>query len=116
MAYDPPCHLLHAQRIHEPPLKIFSAIPKLDLVQHEEAEQCCGSAGSYSLTEPRLSREVLRRKITALQTSAPDVLTTGNPGCVMQIGAGLRAAGIRIPVVHPVEVLDWSYRRAGFYE
>lgn len=116
VAYDPPCHLVHAQRIREEPLSLLTAIPKIEVVQHDEAEDCCGSAGSYSLTEPELSSAVLDRKIAAIKMTAPDVLATGNPGCVMQLGAGLRAARIRVPVVHPVEVLDWSYRRAGFYD
>ena len=77
---------------------------------------CCGSAGSYSLTEPELSRQVLLRKIEAIREVAPNVVATGNPGCVMQLGAGLAAEGLSIPVVHPVEILDWSYRKAGFYD
>jgi glycolate oxidase iron-sulfur subunit len=76
---------------------------------------CCGSAGSYSLAQPALSGAVLTRKIETLLAARPDVVATGNPGCAMQIGAGLLAAGQSIPVVHPVEVLDWSYERAGFY-
>jgi glycolate oxidase iron-sulfur subunit len=69
----------------------------------------------YTLVEPALSRAVLAPKLEALRAAAPDAVATGNPGCVMQIGAGLRAAGLSIPAVHPVELLDASYRRAGFY-
>ena len=116
VAYDPPCHLLHAQRIAEPPLALLRSIDGLEIVQHRDAAMCCGSAGSYSLTEVELSREVLRQKIDALVAVAPDVVATGNPGCIMQIGAGLAAAGQDIPVVHPIEILDWSYDLAGFYD
>jgi glycolate oxidase iron-sulfur subunit len=77
---------------------------------------CCGSAGSYSLTEVGMSRTVLERKVRHLIASAPDVVATGNPGCIMQIGAGLAAAGSSIPVVHPIEILDWSYSMAGLYD
>jgi glycolate oxidase iron-sulfur subunit len=63
-----------------------------------------------------LSREVLARKVAAIARARPDVLATGNPGCAMQIGAGLLAAGLRIPVVHPVELLDRSYVAAGVYQ
>lgn len=115
VAYDPPCHLLHAQRVSQAPLRVLEAIPELRLVRHEEADLCCGSAGSYSLTQPTLSRAVLRRKIEALRQARPDVVATGNPGCIMQIGAGLRAVGLSLPVVHPVELLDRSYARAGYY-
>ena len=114
-AYDPPCHLLHAQGIAEAPEAVLHAVPGLTRVYHAEAEVCCGSAGSYSLVEPELSREVLARKVAALAPEHPDVVVSGNPGCVMQIGAGLTAAGLEVDVVHPVEILDWSYWEAGFY-
>ena len=82
---------------------------------HDEAGVCCGSAGSYTLAQPGLSLEVLDRKLDALAAARPEVIATGNPGCVMQIGAGLLARGDRTPVVHPVELLDLSYARAGDY-
>lgn len=116
VAYDPPCHLLHVQRVEEAPLKVLDAIPGVKRVRHAEAAVCCGSAGSYSLTEPGMSRAVLARKLEALADAEPDVVASGNPGCVMQIGAGLRAAGRRTPVVHPVELLDKSYALAGYYD
>ena len=115
VAYDPPCHLLHAQRIADAPVQVLRSVPRLTLLDHDEAEICCGSAGIYSLVEPELSRAILKRKTDALSASEPDVVATGNPGCTMQIGAGLRAEGLRTPVVHPVEILDWSYDRAGYY-
>ncbi len=114
-AWDPPCHLLHAQRVSDPPLAVLRAIPELTIVQHDEAELCCGSAGTYTLLQPELSSAVLNRKVAALRAANPDVVVTGNPGCTMQIGAGLLAAGLRVPVVHPVELLDRSYRAAGLY-
>lgn len=113
VVYDPPCHLLHAQRIGDAPKAILDAIPRLEHVPHAEAELCCGSAGSYSLTQGQLSRDILRRKITAITEVQPDVVTTGNPGCAMQLGAGLLAAGARVPVMHPVELLDRSYQHVG---
>ena len=116
VAYDPPCHLLHVQRVVEAPLTVLDAIPGLKRVVHAEAAVCCGSAGSYSLTEPAMSRAVLARKIEALADAEPDVVASGNPGCVMQIGAGLSAAGRRTPVVHPVELLDQSFALAGYYD
>lgn len=116
VAYDPPCHLLHAQRVADAPLKVLDAIPGLRRAAHAEAELCCGSAGSYSLSQPGLSRAVLDRKVAALRNGRLDAVATGNPGCVMQIGAGLRAAGHPVPVVHPVELLDRSYALAGYYQ
>jgi glycolate oxidase iron-sulfur subunit len=115
VAYDPPCHLIHAQRIADAPPALLASVPGIELVQHSEAAMCCGSAGSYSLTEVGLSRAVLEQKVSALIAAAPDMVATGNPGCIMQIGAGLAIVGSGIPVVHPIEILDRSYAMAGFY-
>jgi glycolate oxidase iron-sulfur subunit len=115
VAYDAPCHLLHAQRVAEPPLAVLRAVPGIELRETADSAQCCGSAGLYSLLEPELSRAVLAPKLALLLEAPPDVLATGNPGCVMQLGAGLRAAGASVATRHPVEVLDASYRAAGFY-
>ena len=116
VAYDPPCHLLHAQRIDEAPLSVLKAVPGLERVEHREAALCCGGAGMYALQQRTMSASVLQRKVSSLLSAAPDAVATGNPGCVMQIGAGLRAAGSSIPVVHPVELLDRSYDAAGLYD
>lgn len=115
VAYDAPCHLQHAQRVHSAPLAVLHAIPGLRLQLLPGSDHCCGSAGIYSLLEPAMSRTVLEAKITSLAEAAPRpaFVATGNPGCLMQIGAGLRAAGLPIHVVHPVELLDWSYGDAG---
>lgn len=115
VAYDPPCHLLHAQRVVEPPLTVLRAIPGLTVATHEEADACCGSAGLYALSQRELSRDVLERKLAALAATRPDAIVTGNPGCTMQLGAGLRAMRHPLPVMHPVELLDRSYVLAGRY-
>jgi glycolate dehydrogenase iron-sulfur subunit len=112
VAYDAPCHLVHAQRIAAPPLDVLRAIPGLELVPLVESEVCCGSAGIYNLVEPDVSDAVLERKIAHVVEAAPDVIATGNPGCLMQIGAGLLRARSRIGTVHPVELLDRSYASA----
>jgi glycolate oxidase iron-sulfur subunit len=109
VAYDAPCHLIHAQRIATPPLDVLRAIPGLELVPLNESEMCCGSAGIYNLVEPEVSDIVLDRKLANIAQSAPALVTTGNPGCMMQIGAGLLREGSRTRVVHPVELLDRSY-------
>jgi len=115
VAYDAPCHLQHAQGVTEPPLTMLRAIPDLDLRETPDSAQCCGSAGLFTLAQPEMSRNVLRAKLARLREDPPDVLATGNPGCLMQLGAGLRAAGLRTVVRHPVELLDESYARAGWY-
>lgn len=109
VAYDAPCHLLHAQRVAGPPLSVLRAIPGLELVPLNESDVCCGSAGIYNLVEPETSDGVLARKIGNIVAAAPDVVATGNPGCLMQIGAGLLRAGSSTRALHPVELLDRSY-------
>ncbi len=116
VAYDPPCHLLHAQGIAVEPLKLFGAIPLLELVPVPGAAECCGSAGLFTLLEPEMSRAVLGTKLERLREAAPQVVATGNPGCLMQIGAGLAAARLSARARHPVELLDEAYRAAGRYE
>jgi len=115
VAYDPPCHLLHAQRIADPPERVLRAIPVLRLTTMPDAAQCCGSAGLFTLVEPEMSRAVLAPKVASLAQAQPRVVATGNPGCLMQLGAGLAAAGVPASVRHPVELLDESYRAAGYY-
>jgi len=115
VAYDPPCHLLHAQRIADPPERVLRAIPVLRLTSMPDAAQCCGSAGLFTLSEPEMSRAVLAPKVASLAQARPRVVATGNPGCLMQLGAGLAAAGVPASVRHPVELLDESYRAAGYY-
>jgi glycolate oxidase iron-sulfur subunit len=109
VAYDAPCHLLHAQRVAAAPRALLDAIPDLVQVPLEGSERCCGSAGLYALAEPELSREVLGAKLAAIVAARPDVVVTGNPGCLMQIGAGALVHGLDVDVRHPVELLDWSY-------
>ena len=97
------------------PLAVLRAVPGLELSQTTDSDQCCGSAGLYTLLEPSLSRDVLSPKLARLLEAPPDVVATGNPGCLMQIGAGLLASGASTSVRHPVELLDASYRAAGMY-
>jgi glycolate oxidase iron-sulfur subunit len=115
VAYDPPCHLLHAQRIAAEPHRVLAAIPVLRVSSLPDAAQCCGSAGLFTLLEPAMSRAVLAPKIESLRAASPHVVATGNPGCLMQLGAGLAAAGLPTRARHPVELLDESYRAAGYY-
>jgi glycolate oxidase iron-sulfur subunit len=114
VAYDAPCHLEHAQGVRDAPLRLLQAIPGLVVRRLPGSDRCCGSAGIFSLLQPAMSRAVLEDKIREIAAAEPrpDFIASGNPGCVMQIGAGLRAAGLPIRAVHPVELLDWSYREA----
>jgi glycolate oxidase iron-sulfur subunit len=109
VTYDAPCHLLHAQRVSEPPLAVLRAIPGLELVPLADADQCCGSAGIYNLLQPQLSARVLAPKLERIAESGAAWVATGNPGCLMQIGAGLLMSGAHTRAIHPVDLLDASY-------
>ena len=114
--YDASCHLLYGQHAGEPSLRMLTAIPNLDFITLEGAERCCGGAGIYNLLETEMSGRVLREKLNNVRATGAEILATGNPGCQMQIGAGACLNGIHLKVCHPVELLDESYERAGYYE
>ena len=109
VTYDAPCHLLHAQRVSAPPLKMLAAIPGVQLVPLTDAEYCCGAAGIYNLLEPDTSARVLEPKLDHIDETGATLVATGNPGCLMQIGAGLLHSRRVARVVHPVDLLDASY-------
>ena len=109
------CHLLHGQHAATASLKMLWAIPDLNLALLNGSEVCCGGAGVYNLLEPELSEQVLAEKLANIESCGARVLATGNAGCHMQIAAGASLAGIPLTVCHPVELLDESYRRAGYY-
>lgn len=109
VTYDAPCHLHHAQRITRAPLEVLTAVAGVELVPLAGAEECCGGAGIYGVLHPELGGRVLRDKVAAIRETGADVVVTPNPGCMMQIGAGLLLEGARIPVLHPIELLAQSY-------
>ncbi len=115
VAYDHPCHLLHAQRVERAPLDVLGAVPGVEVRVVANAAECCGGAGIYGITHPELGGSIGRDKVAAVRAARADVVATPNPGCMMQIGAGLRLERAAERVVHPVELLDESYRRAGYY-
>jgi glycolate oxidase iron-sulfur subunit len=114
--YDASCHLLHGQRGADASLKMLWAIPDLNFALLPGSDVCCGGAGVYNLMEPELSGEVLEEKLKHIEQCGAKVLATGNAGCHMQVAAGAHLGGMELRVCHPVELLDESYRRAGFYE
>ncbi len=114
--YDASCHLLHGQNAADASQQMLWAIPKLNFIPLYGSDVCCGGAGVYNLLEPELSEQVLGEKLESIKQSGAAVLATGNPGCHMQIAAGARLVGMPLRVVHPVELLDESYQRAGYYE
>ena len=106
VAYHDACHLAHAQGIREAPRRLLAGIPNLELVELPESDVCCGSAGSYNLTEPAMARRLRERKIDHILATGAECVAAANPGCALQIRAGLAARGSAVRVVHPVELLD----------
>jgi glycolate oxidase iron-sulfur subunit len=109
VAYHDACHLAHAQKVREQPRALLRLIRGLDLVELNESDWCCGSAGIYNLTQPELARRLQERKVANILDTGAEWVVTGNPGCHTWIEAGLRAAGAKLSVRHTAEVLDLAY-------
>ncbi len=116
VTYDAACHLCHAQGLREEPRMLLGAIPELVVLPLKDEEECCGGAGIYGITHAELGGEIGADKVSAVLATGAEIIATGNPGCMMQIGAGLLLEGSDVVACHPVELLDESYRRAGFYD
>ncbi len=108
VTYDDPCHLIHGQAISRQPRLLLQQIPQLEYVELNKASWCCGSAGTYSLTQPEMSAQVLKDKIENIAATGAKILVTGNPGCMLQIQSGLKTAGLDVEVLHLVEILSRS--------
>jgi glycolate oxidase iron-sulfur subunit len=116
VACDLSCHLLYGQRAGDTSLRMLRSISALNFGEIAGAERCCGAAGIYNLLQPELSRQVLESKLTAIDAAEADIVVSGNAGCQMQIGAGATLNKMGVQVCHPIELVDQSYARAGFYE
>jgi glycolate oxidase iron-sulfur subunit len=112
VAYHDACHALRAQGIHGQPRAVLQRILGIELVEIPDGDRCCGAAGLYNVTEPEMSGRLMRAKAEAVSSTGANVVASANPGCSMQLVAGLRALGQNaegIEVVHPVELLDRAY-------
>ena len=105
LCYDAPCHLMHAQKISAQPVAILQRIPGIKWLALPDADFCCGAAGIYNLTQPEMAAKILARKIEAIKGTGAELVTTGNPGCLMQIRNGCKAAGLTCEVLHPMELI-----------
>jgi glycolate oxidase iron-sulfur subunit len=109
VTFDAPCHLMHAQRVVQAPLELLRSIPGIELVPLRGYENCCGGAGIYNLLHPDLSSAILSDKLTNIAATGATLVATSNPGCLMQIGAGLILKGMAARVVQPIDLLDAAY-------
>jgi glycolate oxidase iron-sulfur subunit len=105
VTYHDACHLVHTQKVASPPRKLLRSIRGIDFIELPESSWCCGSAGIYNITRYEDSMRLLDRKIDNVQKIAPDVIVTGNPGCLMQIQHGLNKRELHIELVHTATFL-----------
>jgi glycolate oxidase iron-sulfur subunit len=106
VAYHDACHLAHAQRVRVQPRTLLRTIPELQLVEIPDGDQCCGSAGTYNLFQPESAHEVGVRKVDNVQSVAPDLVASANPGCTLQMQSIFRERGVTLRAAHPIELLD----------
>lgn len=114
VTYHDACHLAHAQKVREQPRRLLQQIPELKLVDLPESELCCGAAGTYNLTEPEMADRLGRRKLANILSTGARVVATANAGCLLQIMRQARMDGETLKVVHPIDLLDLSYRSEPF--
>jgi len=113
VAYHDSCHLQHAMGVRSEPRKLLSGIPGLELLEVAEAAICCGSAGIYNLVEPGPAGELGERKARNVSATKPDLVVSGNPGCLLQLESSLNKIGQPIPTMHTVQLLDASLNGTG---
>ena len=110
VTYHDACHLCHGQKITRQPRQVLTAIPGLKLVGLPESTWCCGSAGIYNITQPEMSQKLLARKISNIEKTGATVVASANPGCSIQLQAGLGQASKAWRIVHPISLLAEAYR------
>ncbi|MFZ5828560.1 MAG: (Fe-S)-binding protein [Planctomycetota bacterium] len=111
--YHDACHLAHGQRVVAPPRRLLAAIPQIELRDLPEAGICCGSAGTYNLNEAEMADRLAQRKLGHILSTGAKYVVAANAGCLLQIAAEIRRARAPIRTVHPMELLDLSYREEG---
>jgi glycolate oxidase iron-sulfur subunit len=112
VTYQDACHLAHAQRIRKQPRDLIRAVPGVELVEMRHPEICCGAAGLYSTLEPSMSTRILREKTDDLLGTRAEIVVTANPGCQMQLAAGIRSRGSAMRVEHVAELLVSAYKNS----
>ncbi len=108
--YHDACHLGHAQRIREAPRRLLRHIPRLELRELPETEICCGSAGTYNLNQPAMATRLAKRKLENIRRTGAQVVLASNAGCLLQIAREVRKHRQPLAVLHPMDLLDMSYR------
>jgi len=110
VTYQDSCHLAHGQKVRTAPRRLLAAVPALQFREMPLADICCGSAGIYNVVENDMAMAVLEKKMRSVNSTGAQVVATANPGCMLQLAAGVRLYGREQRVVHVVEILDEAYR------
>ena len=110
VTYHESCHLCHGQKIIRQPRELLRSIPGLELVELPESNWCCGSAGIYNITQPEMAGQLLDRKLANLKKTKASIAASANPGCSIQLEAGLRKHNTPMQVLHPVSLLARAIR------
>ncbi len=112
VTYQDSCHLAHGQKIRKSPRELLAAIPGVTFREMPGADICCGSAGIYNVVQNAMSMQILKHKMEAVNSTHAQIIATANPGCLLQLQAGVRLHGSGQRVMHVVELLDQSYKNA----
>jgi len=107
ITYHSACSMQHGQQLRDEPKKLLKAAG-FNVKDVPEGHICCGSAGTYNMLQPEISGQLRERKVNNIEKLNPDIIATGNLGCMSQIGKGLADRGKAVPVVHTVELIDWA--------
>ncbi|HWA82747.1 MAG TPA: (Fe-S)-binding protein, partial [Fimbriimonadaceae bacterium] len=107
--YHDACHLAHGQGVRSQPRELLNAIPNLALAELKESDTCCGSAGIYNLTQPKMARRLLERKWQNIEATGVSIVAMGNPGCHAWIAQAAEEHGNHIRVLHTMELLEASF-------
>ncbi len=109
ITYHDACHLAHSQGVRSQPRQLLEAIPGLQIVELQEADTCCGSAGIYNLIQPKMARRLLERKWRNIEATGADLVVLGNPGCHAWIAQAAREHKSAVRVVHTAELLESAF-------
>ncbi|TLS36209.1 (Fe-S)-binding protein [Pseudalkalibacillus caeni] len=109
ITYHDACHLAHGQGVRHEPRQLLKDIPGVEYVEQPNADTCCGSAGIYNITNPEMAGAVLERKMENVPDDV-EMISMGNPGCMLQMAVGVQKYGRREEIVHTVQLLDWAYQ------
>ena len=114
VTYQDSCHLLNSQQISDPPRKILNSIPGIKFVELKNSSVCCGGGGTYTITERELSKQVLKSKMKEINKSNASIVTTSNPGCVIQMQYGVQLFKTKTKICYVTDLLDEAYQISNY--